>query len=441
VSLRARLALAASAAVAVAAVLAAGIAFVVVRHELRGQVDETLERRATAIRAAPVRGLLRPPPALAPFEDIGIAIQIVDSQGRVVRLPSFEVELPVSDEMIEVAAGERRAFFVDGEARGEHVRILTIPLRGQFAAQLARPLEEVDRTLRQVGFVLLGIALGGIGLAAGLGLLVVRAALLPVRRLTEAVEHVAGTGDLTRRIELTGSDELGRLAARFNEMMSALESSLAAQRQLVADASHELRTPLTSLRTNIEVLARTGAMPAADRERLLGDLVRQLEELTTLVEDVVDLARGAEVPLVMEDVRLDLLVERAVERARAHAPHVRFELDLEQTVVRGAPDRLDRAVANLLDNASKWSPPGGVVDVAVRNAEVTVRDHGPGVDPKDLPRIFDRFYRARAARGTPGSGLGLAIARQAAESHGGSVSAANAEGGGAIFRLKLASAS
>jgi two-component system sensor histidine kinase MprB len=205
----------------------------------------------------------------------------------------------------------------------------------------------------------------------------------------------------------------------------------------VADASHELRTPLTSLRTNIEVLARNETMPAADRERLLGDVTGQLEELTGLVDDVVELARGAEAPLVMEDVRLDQLVERAVERARLHAPAARFELALRETLVRGAPDRLDRAVANLLDNAVKWSPPGKAVDVSVRDGAVTVRDHGPGIDAEDLPHVFDRFYRAPSARGTPGSGLGLAIVRQTADSHGGTVSAENADGGGAVLRLVL----
>ena len=437
-TLRSRLTLAAAAAVAVAAVLASLIAFLVVRHELLGQVDETLERRAAEL-ASLVRGIdvgpVIEPPALA---DVGTLVQLIDAGGDVLLAQTQGVDLPVTDEAREVASGSESRSFEDTEVEGTDLRVLTVGIGGDLAVQLARPLEEVERTLRRVGFVLLGVALGSIGLAALLGYVVSRTALRPVERLTQAVEHVTGTGDLTRRLDVGGGDdELGRLALRFNEMLATLESSLGSQRRLVADASHELRTPLTSLRTNIEVLARNEAIPAADRERLLGDVTGQLEELTGLVDDVVELARGAEAPLVMEDVRLDLLVERAVERSRLHAPAARFEVELEETLVRGAPDRLDRAVTNLLDNAVKWSPPGEAIDVSVRDGAVTVRDHGPGIDPADLPHVFDRFYRSPSARGTPGSGLGLAIVRQTADSHGGTVSAESAEGGGARLRLVL----
>jgi two-component system sensor histidine kinase MprB len=223
-------------------------------------------------------------------------------------------------------------------------------------------------------------------------------------------------------------------------MLEALDASLAAQRRLVADASHELRTPLTSLRTNVEVLARPDAPTGEERERLLRDIVDQTAELTRLVEDVVELARGHEPSLAETDVRLDELVAAAVERAGRHAPHVRFRTDLDGSVVRGVPERIDRAVSNLLDNAAKWSPPEGEVDVVVRAGEVTVRDRGPGIADEDLPHVFDRFYRSAAARRLPGSGLGLAIVRQVAEAHGGSVSAEAAEGGGAVLRLRLGAA-
>jgi len=439
VTLRSRLTLAAAAAVAVAAVLAAAIAFLVVRHELRAQVDESLERRAAELASLALGGIdvgpLFEPPPLA---DVGTLVQLVDRSGAVLFAQTEGVDLPVSEDARQVASGGRSRSFEDLEVAGTDLRVLTVGIGGGLAVQLARPLEEVDRTLRRAGFFLLGVALGSVGLAAALGYLVSRTALRPVRRLSEAVEHVTGTGDLTRRLDLGGGeDELSRLAARFDDMLGTLESLLGSQRRLVADASHELRTPLTSLRTNIEVLARNEALPPADRERLLADVTGQLEELTALVDDVVELARGAEAPLVEEDVRLDLLVERAVERARLHAPRARFELELEETLVRGAPDRLDRAVANLLDNAVKWSPDGGVVEVAVRDSAVTVRDHGPGIDPDDLPHVFDRFYRAPAARGTPGSGLGLAIVRQIADSHGGTAVAELPEGGGALLRLTL----
>jgi two-component system sensor histidine kinase MprB len=299
-----------------------------------------------------------------------------------------------------------------------------------------RPLEEVDSTLRDLGFALALISLGGIALAAGLGRIVARAALTPVTQLTEAAEHVARTRDLSRRIRADGTDELSRLGASFNTMLEALADAERSQRQLVADASHELRTPLTSLRTNIEVLS-SALLPPQDHDRLLRDLVAQLDELTVLVADLVDLARGDEPEADVEDVRLDTLVADAVERARRHAADRVFFTELEPCLVEGVPGRLDRAVSNLLDNAAKWSPAGGQIEVRVRDGEVSVRDHGPGIAESDLPYVFDRFYRAPAARGLPGSGLGLAIVRQVAESHGGTVVAQRANGGGARMSLKL----
>jgi two-component system sensor histidine kinase MprB len=266
---------------------------------------------------------------------------------------------------------------------------------------------------------------------------VAQTALAPVRKLTDATEHVTSTGDLSGRIEARGTDELSRLAGSFNTMLEALEKSLQTQRRLVADASHELRTPLTSLRTNIEVLGRAREMGEAERRRLLDDVVTQLEELTVLVGDLVELARGNEPVFEVDEVRLDSLVDAAVGRAQKRFPEVEFTVTLEPCVVRGLPERLDRAVGNLLDNAAKWSPHGGEVEVGVRDGEIWVRDHGPGIDADDLPYLFDRFYRASSARGMPGSGLGLAIVRQVAESHGGSVSVENAEGGGARFRLEV----
>jgi two-component system sensor histidine kinase MprB len=280
------------------------------------------------------------------------------------------------------------------------------------------------------------ISLGGIALAVWLGRVVARAALTPVKQLTEAAEHVARTRDLSRRIRTDGTDELSRLGASFNTMLEALANAERSQRQLVADASHELRTPLTSLRTNIEVLSSDMLAPD-DKGRLLRDLIAQLDELTVLVADLVDLARDDEPDAAAEDVRLDTLVSDAVERARRHAADKVFFTDLHPCLVEGVPGRLDRAVTNLLDNAAKWSPPGGQIEVTVSDGEVRVRDHGPGIADSDLPYVFDRFYRAPAARGLPGSGLGLAIVRQVAEAHGGTVMAERANGGGASMRLKL----
>ncbi|HEX2293193.1 MAG TPA: HAMP domain-containing sensor histidine kinase, partial [Gaiellaceae bacterium] len=318
-----------------------------------------------------------------------------------------------------------------------HFRLINFPYAPGIAVQVARPLTEVDNSLDRVTRFLVAIALVGIGSAAFLGFVVARAALAPVRRLTEAAENVTQTGDLSERIQVTGDDELSRLASRFNTMLAALEASSRAQRQLVADASHELRTPLTSLRTNIEVLATSRALPPTEREPLLRDVVEQLDEMTTLVAELVELAHGDRQPRQAEDVRLDVLTASAVERTRRNRPGVRFRTDLEETFVHGVPESLERALGNLLDNAAKWSPPDGEVEVVVRDGEVTVRDHGPGIDEADRPFVFDRFYRSASARGLPGSGLGLAIVRQVAEGHGGTVTAERPQGGGTLMRLRL----
>ena len=442
-SFRGRLTLAAAVAVAVAVALASVIVYVVVRGELRDQVDDGLAARAGKMAEIPppvevsATGRffldIEPPPLGGP----GGYPQLVDSDGRTARAPGATAALPVTQQVRAVAAGREEAFFMDARVSDIHVRILTRPLRPGVALQLSRPLTEVDEGLAYIRRLLLLISLGGIALAAALGLVVTRTALAPVRRLTETTEHVTKTHDLGSRIEAGGRDELSRLASSFNTMLEALADSVRAQRQLVADASHELRTPLTSLRTNIEVLARDDRMPAEERERLLSDVVDQLAEMTALVAELVELARGDERPAPAEEVRLDLVVADAVERARRDRPGVEFRTRLAESTVHGTRATIERAVANLLDNAAKWSAPGGVVEVEVDDGQVVVRDHGPGIDEDDLPHIFDRFYRARAARGMPGSGLGLAIVRQVAESHGGEVVAENAEGGGTRMSLTL----
>jgi two-component system sensor histidine kinase MprB len=298
----------------------------------------------------------------------------------------------------------------------------------------------VDDNLDRLRTILILVALGGIGLAAALGLLVARTALAPVRRLTEATEEVTETRDLSRRMADEGTDELGRLAGSFNTMLASLEEAARSQRRFVADASHELRTPLTSLRTNIEVLARADDMAPEERERLLADLVEQLAEMSELVAELVALDRVEDAG-EPEDVRLDLAAGEAIERVRRNRGGVTFVPDLEETVVSGVPGSIERAIGNLLDNAAKWSPPGGEVEVSVRDGEVAVRDHGPGIDEDDLPYVFDRFYRASSARGQPGSGLGLAIVRQVAEAHGGQVTAERPDDGGTLVRLRLPPAS
>jgi two-component system sensor histidine kinase MprB len=456
-SFRRRLALAGTAAVAVAILLALGIAFAVVRSELRGQVDDSLEqvagRRGDDVR--PPQRMVGPEPFPAPgpgvgairqrlaaldqpLETSGRYVQIV-TPGGVIAPAGHPPQLRPGKRAREVASAGEGAFFDDVTLDGVHARVFTRALEPGIAIQAVQSVEEQDRAINRLALILGVLGLGGVGLAGGLGLVVTRTAVRPVRELSETAEHVARTRDLSRRIEARGGDELSRLAGSFNTMLEALERSMRSQRQLVSDASHELRTPLTSVRTNLEVLARVdGTLSDAERARMLHDVNGQLDELSELVGDLVDLARDGAPEEPLEDVRLDLLVGEAVARARRLHPGREIQTRLAEWLVRGSPGRLDRAVSNLLDNAEKWSPPGRPIEVSVRAGEVVVRDYGPGFSGEDLPRVFDRFYRASSARGLPGSGLGLAIVRQVAEAHGGSVTAANAEGGGARLRLALA---
>lgn len=443
-SFRARLTLAAAAAVAVAVVAASAVTYALVRSELRGNADESLRERAAALPRLRLLGdphgeqFLGIPPER--YGGVAVFTQLLRDDGEVITPPDVTAELPVSERALATARGEREELvYEDATVEGTHVRVLTLPLGGGYALQVARSLEEVDRVLSRLAKIMLALALGGIALAAALGLLVARAVLAPVQHLTRTAEEVSETRDLSRRIDAAGTDELSRLAATFNTMLAALEESARAQRQLVSDASHELRTPLTSLRTNIEVLARDQALPDGEREQLLRDVTEQLTEMTALIAELVELARGDQAPTEPEDVRLDLVTADAIERTRRNRPGVTIRAELEESPVRGVRTTIERAVSNLLDNAAKWSPPGSEVEVTVRGGEVVVRDHGPGIDDEDLPYVFDRFYRAPAARGLPGSGLGLAIVKQVAEAHGGSVTVERPGDGGTRVRLKLSS--
>jgi two-component system sensor histidine kinase MprB len=319
---------------------------------------------------------------------------------------------------------------------GTNLRVLTSGTGSRGAVLVALPLREVEHELNRLLLILAVIGGGGILLAALLGAVVARTALAPVARFTRQTETLTGSLDLSRRLEVGGQDELARLAQSFNATLDALERSVQAQRHLIADASHELRTPIASLRANIQVLGEAGRLPAEEQEALRRDIVEELDDLTALVGDVVELARGAAPGASPDDVRLDELVEGAVRRAQRRSD-LRFDLDLEPTVVRGQSDRVDRAVSNLLDNARRWSPGDATVEVVLKDGTLTVRDHGPGFQEADLPFVFDRFYRAEGARKLPGSGLGLAIVRQAAEASGGFAEAKNAPGGGALLRVSF----
>jgi two-component system, OmpR family, sensor histidine kinase MprB len=436
VSFRVRVILLGALATAIAVASASAVAYFVVRDQLIGEVDDALRARAADIAHEPAQRWLFAPPEH--FGGPSGYVQLVRGSDRACTAQGeTSCLLPVTSQALAAATKGKGPYYGDLEVEDTHLRVLTFQVAPNYAVQLARPLDEVDHSLERIRRWLFLIGAIGIAVAAALGLAVSRAALAPVRRLTRTAEHVSETQDLSERIEVHGHDELSRLASTFNTMLAALEESARAQRQLVSDASHELRTPLTSLRTNIEVLTRDDAMDPVEREQLLRDVGEQLVEMSELVSELVELARGDRQPEEQEDVRLDLVTAEAIERTRRNRPGASFNAHLEQTLVRGVSANIERAVSNLLDNAAKWSPPGAEIDVFVREGEVVVRDRGPGIADEDAPFVFDRFYRAPSARSLPGSGLGLAIVRQVAEAHGGTVTVEAPEGGGTRMRLRL----
>ena len=440
-SFRLRVSLLAAAAVAVAAIGAAVAMYFLVQNQLLDQVDRTLAEAATTANRGPRQGDRSFPfggrsDVVSGRQDI--FGQLVDANGNVVRADFGQaVTALVAPEVREVAAGRRQEFFATAESQEARLRIYVKPFGNGVALELARSLDDIDGALAQTRVMLAEFAFAAVLLAAGLGALVGRAALAPVKRLTATVEEVTRTRDLSRRVAARGRDELSRLASSFDAMLGQLETSLRSQRQLVADASHELRTPLTSLRTNLELLERGQPADPAERQQLLADLVLQMERLTNLVGDLIEVARDEEMPVPFEELRLDEVVAEVMDDMRVRYPRVRFVVSAAPTPVRGAKVRIARAITNLVDNAAKWSPAGALVEVAVANGEVSVRDHGPGVAAEDAPRVFDRFWRSDNARHLPGSGLGLSIVKDVAESHGGSVTLERPSDGGARFRLRL----
>ena len=449
---RGRLVLAATAAVLVVVILGSLATYVVAYNSLVGSVDVTLGQQAHLLIVQEEMTNTCNPGSSQCFQVVGPSGQAV---GEV-------PVLPITDPVKSSAAsrgGQSNTFF-STTVNGTDVREIAASLVPEYtyrdtgnttgltpyvqladggALQITIPLTGVNEELRHLAFALWLIVLVGITMAVLLGLGVGRTVLRPLNSLTETVEQLAETTDMSRRLDPGGRDELGRLRRAFNRLLAALDSSRESQRQLVLDASHELRTPLTSLKTNMEVARRMEELAPDEREVLISDVLTQLDELTTLVGDMAELARGEQPARTSEPIRLDSVVLEAVEVATTHGRSrgVTFEADFVPTWVSGSTSRIERAVDNLLDNALKWSPDGGVVEVTCANGVLTVRDHGPGVDESDMAHIFDRFYRAPGARGRPGSGLGLAIVAQVARDEGGTVSVHQAEGGGALFRFTL----
>ncbi|MGN6474508.1 MAG: HAMP domain-containing sensor histidine kinase [Mycobacteriales bacterium] len=442
--IRTRLTAAAAVAATFAIIAVVAVAYIAVHHELYSNIDGQLRHQAAnqhSIRFDPQS--LQPEVERDPDQSSG-SVQVVDVAGNTIREANG---LPLPHNARDVAIASKGGSWLRTQGvEGSPMRILTVRRTAQLsngqlvtvALQVALPLTAAENELHKLRLAFLVLTLLGFGMATVGTWFVVRRTMRPVARLTSAAEQIAVTRDLTTRIEDYGGDELGRLASTFNSMLDALERSLDQQRQLILDASHELRTPLSSLRTNVEVLHDVDRLSVEQRRSLLNGIVTQLDELTGLVADVVELARGEAPESSLEDVAFDDLVGHEVDRARRHWPSLVFSYDGQAVVVRGVPARLGRAVANLLDNAGKFSPPGSEVDVVLTaHGVLTVADHGPGIPEEAISHVFDRFYRADEARGLPGSGLGLSIVKQVVDGHGGTVSIHNREAGGTVVRVTI----
>ncbi len=427
-----RVVLATSAALGATVVLLSVFAYLLVKRELYSRVDVTLHGRAAELAPtveagrASFRGIIAAP---------GEYVQMLSADGQSVRPPYQVTQLPSGRAERAIATGSGSLTETE-TVGGARTRVLTTHVGPGVALQVTRPLADDDATLSRLRLILAIVAVCAVLLSVLLGGWIAEKALAPVRRLTKTAEEVARTRDLSVRLDEDGHDEVSRLGAAFNEMLVALDRSLTAQRQLVADASHEFRTPLTSIRANAELLER-GKVREDEQDAVARAVVEQVDELDGLVTDLIELALDGEAATKFEDVRLDEIVSIEVDRLRRHPTGVDLELKTEPCTVRGDVERLSRAVTNVLGNALKWSPEGGTVEVSVAQGSVVVRDHGPGIDEADLPLVFERFYRSPAARRTTGSGLGLAIVRHVVEAHGGSVEANNAPDGGAVFTLRL----
>jgi two-component system, OmpR family, sensor histidine kinase MprB len=443
--LRTRFTVAVAAAVAAATLVITAVAFFVIRADLEGQLRQELAGQAASVERI-VRhydGYLPAgwvPPHSNRFAAASPYMQVVTSGGAIWAPTGDQGLLATSADAEQVAAGHRGAYFTDTTVGGVRAATLTTQIEPGLALQLAVPLGTVDADVASVGATLAVLSVAGVGLAALVGWAVARAGLAPVGRLAAVAERVTATGDPGSRVEgdVSGRpDELGRLATSFNTMLGALQRSLAAQRQLVSDASHELRTPLTSMRVNVELLAAHPDLPADERQEVLDRVVAQGAELGQLMVGLTELARGEVQPSEFRDVKLHEVVAADLAAVRRDWPAISFAEELEPCVAFGSAERMGSAIRNLLDNAAKFSPPGKPVEVRLLAGELSVRDYGPGIEPADLPHVFDRFYRAPSARCVPGSGLGLSIVRQVAESHGGSIRVEAPSDGGTRMRLSF----
>jgi two-component system, OmpR family, sensor histidine kinase MprB len=332
---------------------------------------------------------------------------------------------PLDGRDVAVAEHEEPPYFANARDGGQKFRVYTAPLPagpGGGLVLTSRAANADDGALRSAALLLAALTVAAAGITYGAARLAAGRILRPIAELTAAAEHVTQTRDLTARFDSTGTnDEVGRLGSSFATMLAALHESITAQRQLVADASHELRTPLTSLTTNLDLLQDGAGLADPQAPALVRAAREQTGELDQLITDLLDLARYHESTAHRETVRLDLLTDEAVRRLRQRVPHAAIDTELDPCLVHVDPAGADHAISNLVDNAIKWTPPGATVRVVTGHGQVSVTDHGPGIADEDLPHIFERFYRAPAARGMPGAGLGLAIVGGVAQANNGTL--------------------
>lgn len=427
-----------------AAVIAIG-AYFTARMQMQDSLDQLLLERAKAAASTDILLELNQNPNRVPSWAVGasdVHISYIHVTGEVKAIDEGPV-LPLRAPELDVAGGKEPYSIRTVEVDGERYRVAAVPSSrlGDVALVIAQSLESQDRILARLGWVTLAFGMAGVLVAAAAGWAVASNGLRPVRQLTSSVERIARTEDLTP-LPVEGDDEVARLATAFNQMLLALDATRTRHRQLVADAGHELRTPLTALRTNVDLLTMEvdspdSALPPDARRELLEDVRAQIEELTTLIGDLTELAREAPTVPVVESVDLADIVDHAVQRVRRRAPGLTFEVFTRPWRVTGEAAALERAVTNLLDNAAKWSPEGGKVTVRLSDGVLTVDDQGPGIAEAHRELVFDRFWRAPDSRTMPGSGLGLSIVRQVAERHSGTVQATANASGGARLVMRL----
>lgn len=421
------------------AFLSAGV-YTTARMQLQSQLDESLVDRARGTSQADIFSQIGPntKTVLVGASDIRVAFL---QDGSLFSVGSGGPVLPVAQPEFDVDEGVTRKSVRTVMIDGEEYRMVAVPgSSGGPTVVIAQTLTQQEKVLSRLGAVSLVFGLLGV-LGAGIaGWGVARNGLRPVRKLTRSVEEIAITEDLTP-LPVEGDDEIARLATAFNQMLTALDASRDRQRRLVTDAGHELRTPLTSLRTNVDLLTQSDqaerTLDPTARAELLDDIRAQIDELTTLIGDLTELAREEPLATAIGEVDLSEIIEVSVARVRRRAVDATFDVETERWEIVGEAGPLERAVTNLLDNAAKWSPPGGTVLVRLRDGVLTVDDEGPGIAAADRAKVFDRFWRSEESRTMPGSGLGLSIVRQVAERHSGSVEATVAPGGGARLVLRL----